>query len=188
MIGERRARIFLAKFGDFQDFKIRRFRESRVNIFFLVGLLDFFQILVLSLAPSPAVENGLGAIIPQPSLGFFLHVFLGNTFIGTQEMIPIYSLYVFGRSLYLLVPSMTLLSNTWHMTRTEATLRVFTFAYSWVEVSAYSYAVIQSFTLLHRMIKRRPVSSRRLLRGWAIVVGVLAVAATLEVMAMGVIA
>jgi hypothetical protein len=152
-----------------------------------VVILDAAQILFLAVAPAPGYPGGLGVSIPQPSINSFTHVFLGNLFVGTQELIPLYSIFAFTRSLYLLIPNMVLLGATWHISRTEVILRLFTFAYSWIEVSAYSYSVTKSFGFIVRLVTERTLSVRAVVRAWGIVTIALAVAALLEVMAMNIL-
>lgn len=152
-----------------------------------VALLDAVQIVFLALSPAPVNLGGLGTSIPTSSLGSFTHVFLGNEFIGTQELIPFYSVFAFARSLYLLVPSLTLLGVTWHATRAEVILRLFSFAYSWIEVSAYSYSVIKSFDFVVQILKRRTLTAKAVIRVWTLVTIALGAAACLEVMAMNVL-
>ena len=158
-----------------------------INAAIYVVFLDAVQILFLALAPGPGYSGGLGVSIAQPSFSSFTHVFLGNVFIGTQELIPLYSIFVFARSLYLLVPTMALLGATWHVSRTEVILRLFTFAYSWIEVSAYSYSVAKSIGFIVQIVKERTVSAKAVVRAWGIVTLALAIAALLEVMAMNIV-
>jgi hypothetical protein len=152
-----------------------------------VGILDGVQILLLALAPAPAYSVGLGISIPQPSLSSFAHVFLGNLFIGTQELIPLYSIFVFGRNLYLLIPTIALLGATWHVSRAEVILRLFTFAYSWIEVSAYSYSVTKSLGFVIQIMRDRTLSVKAVMRAWGIVTIALGTAALLEVMATNIL-
>ena len=158
-----------------------------INFAIFVVVLDAVQILFLAFAPAPGYPAGMGVSIPQPSFDSFTHVFLGNVFIGTQELIPLYSIFVFARSLYLLVPTMALLGATWHVSRTEVILRLFTFAYSWIEVSAYSYSVAKSIGFIVQIVKERTVSAKAVVRAWGIVTLALAIAALLEVMAMNIV-
>jgi hypothetical protein len=127
--------------------------------------------------------DGLVLALPQPTIGSFLHAFLGNAFLGTQELIPFYSALVYIRSVYLLLPTVTMLGVTWHATRFDVVIRIFSFAYSWLEISIYSYAVAQSFNFLHHVVKKS-LSVRYILKTWCMLTIGLAVAAVLEVMAM----
>lgn len=155
----------------------------RTNLLLCVALLNAVQILSLALIPSPVKVDGLTLAIPQPSMDSFLYVFLGNALLGTQELIPFYSTFVYIRNLYLLLPQLTMLGATWHVTRVDVVIRVFSFAYSWLEISMYSYAVAQSFNFLYRGVKKS-LSVRAVLKTWCILTVGLAVAAVLEVMAM----
>jgi hypothetical protein len=164
-----------------------RFVPIGINLAIYVVILDGVQILFLAFIPAPGYSGGLGISIPQPSFNSFAHVFLGNVFIGTQELIPLYSIFVFARSLYLLIPTMALLGATWHVSRTEVILKLFTFAYSWIEVSAYSYSVAKSLGFFVQIVKERTLSVKVVMRAWGIVTFALAIAAVLEVMAMNVL-
>jgi hypothetical protein len=147
-----------------------------------VALLDTAQVLSLLLMPSPMTPPGVVAVIPQPSFESFLHIFLGNAFWGVQELVPCYSVYALARSLYSLLPSIALLGATWHVSAQGAVVRVFSFAYSWIEVTTYSYALLQSFEFLGRLIRKR-LTIRYVAATCGIVIGGILVAAALEVMA-----
>ena len=147
-----------------------------------VVLLDTAQVLSLLLLPSPTVPPGVVAVIPQPSFATFLHIFLGNAFWGAQELVPCYSVYALARSLYSLLPAIALLGAAWHVSSQGAVLRIFSFAYSWLEVTTYSYALLQSFEFLRRLMGRR-LTMRYVATNCGIVVGGILVAAALEVMA-----
>jgi hypothetical protein len=148
-----------------------------------VAILDSLQVVILALIHTSADIHNISVLIPCPSVGSFLHVFLGNLFTGTQDLVPLYSVFSFARSLYLLHTSMALLATAWHTSQAEAVARVFSFAYSWVEISVYSYAVLQSFTFLRRALQRS-LNVRLVIKTWCIIAAGLGVAAALETLAL----
>jgi hypothetical protein len=164
-----------------------KFVPVGINLAIYVVILDAVQILFLAFAPAPEYSVGLEVSIPQPSIGSFTHVFLGNAFIGTLELIPLYSIFVFARSLYLLNPTMALLGVAWHVSRTGVILRLFSFAYSWIEISAYSYSVVKSLGFIVQVVNKRIFPVKAVVKAWGLVTFALAVAAFLEVMAMNVL-
>jgi hypothetical protein len=151
-----------------------------------VIILDAVQILFLAVVPSPGISQNLIGVFPTPTVGAYLHVFLGNAFIGTQELIPFFSVFAFGRSLYLLLAPMTLLGNTWHATQAEVVGRLFSFGYSWLEISTYSYAFIKSFDFVRRILGRS-LTPHYVLKTWCIVIVGLGLAAVLELLALTVV-
>jgi hypothetical protein len=158
----------------------------RSKLWACIAILNGVQIIFLTLVPSPVTSQNLVTVFPAPSAGACLHVFLYNAFIGTQELIPFFSVFAFGRSLYLLLPSMALLGNAWHATQAEVVGRLFSFAYAWLEISTYSYAVIKSFDFVKRIL-RRSLTARYVLRAWCVVVAGLGIAAVLELLALTVV-
>jgi hypothetical protein len=158
----------------------------RTNLVVCVLILNAAQIFALALLPMQAQAGGPEVVITQPSVGSFSHVFLGNAFIGTQDLIPVYSTFAFSKSIYLLLPEVAGLGTTWHASRVEVVLRLFSFAYAWLEVSVYSYALVQSFVIL-RSALRRTLSVGFLVRTWGKVVLGVAVAAALEALSMMVV-
>jgi hypothetical protein len=154
----------------------------RRNVLVSVAILDTAQVLSLLLLPTPLTPPGVVLAIPQPTFGSFLHIFVGNAFWGAQELVPCYSVYALARSVYSLLPSFALLGAVWHVSTQGAVVRVFSFAYSWIEVTTYSYALVQSFEFLGRLIGKR-LTIRYVAVSCGIVIGGILVAAALEVMA-----
>lgn len=156
------------------------------KVVFSVILLDAAQMLSLALIPTVIAipsSPSVAAVFPPPSLELFLHIFLGNAFIGTLELIPFFSVFAMARGTYLLLPALTLVSATWHTTPLETIVRLMSFGYSWIELSSYSFATFQSFVFFSRM-RERSLTMGYIVKTWGLVVLGLAVAATLEVMAM----
>jgi hypothetical protein len=158
----------------------------RSKLLACIAILNGFQIIFLAVIPSPGAAQNLVAVFPGPSVSAYLHVFLYNAFVGTQELIPFFSVFAFVRSLYLLLTSMVLLGNAWHATQAEVVGRLFSFAYSWLEISMYSYAVIKSFDFVRRVLTRS-LTLRYILKTWCVVVAGLGVAAVLELLALTVV-
>ncbi|HZW84892.1 MAG TPA: hypothetical protein VFE91_03190 [Nitrososphaerales archaeon] len=151
-----------------------------------VTLTDALQVVLLATIPPSVSTQNLVVVVPSPSLGAFLHVFLGNLFTGTEDLVPLFSVFSFLRSIYLLLTSMSLLASSWHTSQAGAVGRVFSFAYSWVEISAYSYAMLRSFTFLRRIF-RGSLTAWYVARTWFVVLGLLAIAAVLETLALTVV-